>query len=179
MVHCGCSSIVSGRSVFKLSFSQALVQSRFHSTESSNQSAHCKTVRRVLQFYSQLMRRLLSALLGINFLVVVLAPALEAAHVDSAVPLCCRAHGKHHCEAMGGQASQNASESSSDRSVRASSAKCPMYHFVPGRSLAKFAVTSVPPALQYVNTYRLPARHSAVFVSAGFSSHTDRGPPFA
>lgn len=145
----------------------------------SERCAIYKCLSEVLQSYSRSMRRLVSILLGISFLSMMLAPAVEAARADSALPLCCRAHGKHHCEGMGEQVSQSSSDPSSDRSLRAVSAKCPMYHFMQGRLLTKFAVPTQSTGLPDAQKYHLPLRQSVIFVATGFSSHTDRGPPSA
>jgi hypothetical protein len=129
------------------------------------------------------MRRILSisivlALLSSSFLPLMASTGcMEAGKTMSChggeVPQCDRhVHEHHHHEAA-------PAESASSLTVAEDNTKCPMDCCSPGHvtSVASPAASSLLPPLAVSD----PNFHfaSIAFVSAGFSSHTDRGPPLA
>lgn len=113
------------------------------------------------------------------FLLVVLTLPVWQSIADpvsaSQLPACCRRDGEHHCSAaaemsrgvadLGGQA------------VTSVPQHCPVWRAVASSG----AVKVLPPHRASIFDPGLPSvlmeRHAIIFVSSGFSSHTDRGPP--
>lgn len=128
------------------------------------------------------MRRLLSIVAIVAVVFSALTPLLAAAcpHAQQAAA-CHRMQAKRpHCEMMR-QHDADAAVTEDDGLTVSSRApaNCPMDCCVPGHptSAVTVAVASEFPPLAVVE-YR-PQLAPVVFIRAGFSSHTDRGPPSA
>jgi hypothetical protein len=128
------------------------------------------------------MRRILSittvlALVLSSFLPVMASTGGMAAQAMSChggvMPHCDRAtHGHHHHDAA-------ASESDPSFSVVEDNGKCPMDCCAPGHpttGAAPVTASFLPPLAVTDRSFHFV---SITFISAGFSSHTDRGPPLA
>lgn len=99
------------------------------------------------------------------------APSLSA----SQLPACCRRDGKHHCLAAAEMS--RAVAGLGGQLVTSVPQHCPVWRVVASSG----AVNFLPPKRASIADRGLPSvliEHDAVvFVSSGFSSHTDRGPP--
>jgi hypothetical protein len=131
------------------------------------------------------MRRILSITTVLALLSSMLTPVMAAActgrgkavscHAEP-MPHCDRAiHEHHHHDAVMDEAKSGLSV----LSAADNDAKCPMDCCTPGhpRTGAAVAATSMLPPLAISDREFVFA--SITFISAGFSSHTDRGPPLA
>jgi len=128
------------------------------------------------------MRRILSITTVVALLSSMLTPVMAAACTTPGKAASCHAEAMPHCDrpmhehhhhdaAMG--------ESKAALSVADNDAKCPMDCCTPGhpRNGAAVAATSVLPPLAISDREFQYA--PITFAIAGFSSHTDRGPPLA
>ena len=99
------------------------------------------------------------------------APSLSA----SQLPACCRRDGNHHCSAIA-EMSQAVTDSGG-QAVTSVPQHCPAWRVVASSG----AVNFLPPKHTIISGGGLPPvlieHHAIAFVSSGFSSHTDRGPP--
>lgn len=137
------------------------------------------------------MRRLASISAMMAMLVSLFSPLLAQAQ-GAAVshPMAChRAPGEsahasasakhHHCAAMAGTSTPTSS--SNERSITAGKdlPDCPMDCCTQGHPQNGTALSSLSKLPPLAVTEGVPQIASQTFVSAGFSSHTDRGPPAA
>lgn len=118
------------------------------------------------------MRRFVAALMMVGVLMAIMEPYATATSL-AATPACCRRNGKHRCMAM----ARVDVQSQEGNAVGNVPEKCPMRACVrstatPYSNLPPRALASVPATYSAVVAYE-----PVVFLSAGFSSHTDRGPP--
>lgn len=134
------------------------------------------------------MRRLASIWAMVAMMTSLFSPLLAQAHgADVSHSMACHrapsqraaATKHHHCAEMAGESS--AATSSGEPSVKAGKdvPGCPMDCCTQGHPQNGTALSSVSklPPLPVTETVRQIA--SITFLSAGFSSHTDRGPPAA
>jgi len=120
------------------------------------------------------MRRSISALMISVVLMTIVEPLAIAASLAT-MPACCRRNGKHHCTAvahMHGRLPESSSPTLSNLPEQ-----CPMRRCVRSNVSAPFTLASreierVPAACSTAVIH-----DSVTFTAAGFSSHTDRGPP--
>jgi len=122
------------------------------------------------------MRRTVSALMVGVLLMAILEPFAAAAASVATTPACCRRNGKHHCNSSS-QTSLWSPEGSSSATVRTVPERCPMRYSVRSTAaahfvLARHSLTSILATDSSVGAYE-----TVIFLAAGFSSHTDRGPP--
>jgi hypothetical protein len=127
------------------------------------------------------MRRILSITAIFALISSMLSPVIAAAScMGTGKAMSCHAGTMPHCDRpLHGHHHQDAApvESRSNLSQVEDNTKCPMDCCAPGhgQSVAKIAASSVlplPVVTEYGSGYT-----SIKFVRAGFSSHTDRGPP--
>lgn len=97
-------------------------------------------------------------------------------HGKDKTPMCHRTAAHHHCETMTEQQGE-AAATDPDMVFSGRSEECPMQCCMQaqaGHGTAVLAVSFLPELV--VSDYQSDAP-IVVFVSSGFSSHTDRGPP--
>ena len=126
------------------------------------------------------MRRSLSITVILALLSSMLSPVMAAACTGTGKAVSCHAIAAEHCDRpMHHHHGATASESKTAFSAAPDDAKCPMDCCTPGHLRSGATITTnpdlPPPAvsdskIQFV---------TVVFTIAGFSSHTDRGPPLA
>src|SRR5215472_601170 len=127
------------------------------------------------------MRRFLSITTILALLSMIMSPLTAAACSGTGKAVSCHGGAAPHCDRMGHEHHHMAESPSSSQSISAadSDTKCPMDCCTPGHrqsSAAAYSSSTLPPlAVSDQNIHVLPVR----FISAGFSSHTDRGPPRA
>lgn len=128
-------------------------------------------------------RGIVRRLLSISVVVALMGSLLPGrtamkCHEMGLSKMCHRTAGAvHHCEMM--QDEQPVRDSNSDKNIGAldSPSKCPMnccFQFGSRIVAAVHVVWSYSQNLAMQGAFQIPA---VVFVSSGFSSHTDRGPP--
>lgn len=120
------------------------------------------------------MRRGVTLLL----LVVLTLPvwlSLAPSSTASQLPACCRRDGKHHCAAMAEMSHIVADLG--DHVAASVPQHCPVWRAVAASRIINF----LPPRRASISdgglVSLLTERPAVTFVSSGFSSHTDRGPP--
>jgi hypothetical protein len=126
------------------------------------------------------MRHFLSIATVLALLSSMSSPVLSAACVGTGKAVSCHSVGMPHCDRpMHHHHDDGNSEANPGLSAGQSDAKCPMDCCMPGhpQSGAAPATASLVPPLAVSNRsfHFVPV----LFLSAGFSSHTDRGPPAA
>ncbi|HEY7405733.1 MAG TPA: hypothetical protein VIB39_19565 [Candidatus Angelobacter sp.] len=127
------------------------------------------------------MRRILSITAILALLSTILSP-MAAACTGTAQAVSCHSMEATHCDrTMHGHHHHAAEASPATPSVTAgrSDEKCPMDCCTPGHRQSgsvTYSTSLLPPiAVSEPNVHIVPVH----FISAGFSSHTDRGPPNA
>lgn len=123
------------------------------------------------------MRRFLSITMMVAIALSVIAP-IAADSLTTQTPACCRANGKHHCGAMHAMIMPVPESDASVPAVGSAPEKCPMRSFAKAHT-GFFAFLSAPRTSFLVSTQQFVCKNYLVFVTFGFSSHTDRGPPTA
>ena len=124
-------------------------------------------------------RRLASAMFVLALLSQLFVPCWISASPQSATPRCCQAHGKHRCAVATARANSAAQDAKRGYSLCSNPEKCPFRNLLVSHSFGKFALAQ--PHL-WVSEEAEPSHLPEVlfgFATSGFSSHTDRGPPFA
>jgi hypothetical protein len=122
-------------------------------------------------------RRLAGAMFALAFFSQLFVPCWISASPERATPRCCQAHGKHRCAVATGSANSTGQDAKRGYSLCSSPEKCPFRNLLVPHSVGKFAVTH---SRSWVSEAAEPSRLPEVlfgFATAGFSSHTDRGPP--
>jgi hypothetical protein len=127
------------------------------------------------------MRRILSITTVVALLSSMLSPIMAAACTGTGKAASCHEAAMPHCDRMMHEHHSHHAAPASSAGVSAgeNNAKCPMDCCTAGHPQSGTAavVPSILPPLALSD----PAFHFApvTFTSAGFSSHTDRGPPLA
>jgi hypothetical protein len=126
------------------------------------------------------MRRFLSIATVLALFSSMLSPVLAAACNGTGKAVSCHATPMPHCDGtMHHHHHHDAAPPSNSMSAADSDAKCPMDCCTPGHPSTGAAVSAMsflpPLAMSDQNLHFVPV----TFTSAGFSSHTDRGPPLA
>lgn len=128
------------------------------------------------------MRRLISISTAVALIFSLVSPLLAQTCMKSGEHASChrgsQAASHHHCDGMPGHHHEDemAAPDQSD-SVSGAAANCPMNCCLAAQTGKQVAVVNhvvVTPQLAFSATLQVP---TVVFVAAGFSSHTDRGPP--
>ncbi|MGH9522076.1 MAG: hypothetical protein ACRD3E_06060 [Terriglobales bacterium] len=119
------------------------------------------------------MRKTVSALMTVVVLMAILEPFATAAYAKS-LPACCRRDGMHHC--MMTHAEMSSAENSST-AVGTLPQTCPIRRSVRSTATGYFTLPPQTPLSFLLRFSAVVAHESLVFLSAGFSSHTDRGQP--
>src|SRR5262245_22470552 len=127
------------------------------------------------------MRRLLSITTILALLSTVMSPIMAAACTGTGKAVSCHSMEASHCDRVAHKHHHHEAEAPSSSSVSAgeNDAKCPMDCCTPGHrqsSAAAYAASTLPPLAVTDQSFHFA---QVVFTSAGFSSHTDRGPPQA
>ncbi|HWS16378.1 MAG TPA: hypothetical protein VN223_00100 [Candidatus Elarobacter sp.] len=127
------------------------------------------------------MRRFLSITVMAALVLSMLSPIMAAACTGTGKAVSCHAVVADHCDRPAHQHHHNhaaaAPESKTALSAAADDAKCPMDCCTPGHLRSGAAVStnsSLPPLAVSDREIQFA---SVTFTIAGFSSHTDRGPP--
>ncbi|HEY2499406.1 MAG TPA: hypothetical protein VGK24_20280 [Candidatus Angelobacter sp.] len=110
-----------------------------------------------------------------------LSPVMAAACTGTGKAVSCHAGAAPHCDRTMHQHHHDAAPTKSNSAFSAGedNAQCPMDCCTPGHPSNGAAVSAdclVPPLAVTVHNFRFS---SITFTVAGFSSHTDRGPPLA
>ncbi|HKV92270.1 MAG TPA: hypothetical protein VJW20_06960 [Candidatus Angelobacter sp.] len=125
------------------------------------------------------MRRFLSITTVLSLFFTMSSPIMAATCTGAGKTVSCHSMAVSHCDRH--EHHHHAAEASTASSITAadSDEKCPMDCCIPGhRASASVAYSPsfLPPlAVSDQNVHVVPVH----FISAGFSSHTDRGPPLA
>jgi hypothetical protein len=123
-------------------------------------------------------RRLASAMFVLALLSQLFVPCRISASSRRATPRCCQAHGKHRCGVVTARVNSIYQDAKRGYSLCSSPEKCPFRDLLVSHSFGKFALAH--PRL-WVSEAAEPSCLPEVlfgFATSGFSSHTDRGPPF-
>ena len=124
------------------------------------------------------MRRILSIATVMALLSSLVSPVM-AACMGTGKAISCHTEATPHCDRTMHHHHQEQAEATSEFALLAgdNDAKCPMDCCTPGHpqsGTALAAASLLPPLTVSDQNFHVPA---LTFISAGFSSHTDRGPP--
>src|SRR5438034_7415908 len=128
------------------------------------------------------MRRAFSISVIVALVCSLFAPAFAATCESmNKKPVCHRQNGVvHHCDTMGHHhQAEVASESSASVTAASNTSDCPM-----ACCNQAYFITAIAGPARFVSPVQVVMNHefhfsTVIFVSTGFSSHTDRGPPLA
>lgn len=133
------------------------------------------------------MRRIFSISIALALIASAYAPAVMPAHATGRMychlaphPTSHEAVKTHHCDSMADMAENNAdANSSGELALSSTPERCPMDCCSLAGSIAYAAAVSPAGLSVQITANRTTEYSSIIFAGAGFSSHTDRGPPSA